>query len=193
MENRNIKSFNNVLINDGGLLTDVYSKLFDDRIVFLQGPITDDSSNLLKAQLLYLNQISTKDPIILYIDSPGGDVYTGLGIIDVMDFIQAPVETVNIGLAASMAAVVLCNGQAGKRRSLKHSRVLLHQPSGGIEGQSTDMQIAAKEIEEIKGELNKIIAKNTKKPISEIRLDAERDFWMGAKKAKEYGLIDRII
>ena len=183
----------NVLINSNGILTDVYSKLFDDRIVFLTDAITEETANVLKAQLLYLNHLDNSTPIKMYIDSPGGHVYTALGIVDIMEYIDAPVETVNIGLAASMAAIILSCGEKGSRRSLKRSRVMLHQPSGGIYGQSSDMEIAAKEIKEVKNELTSILVKNTIQSKDKIVEDLDRDFWMSASQSRKYGIIDKII
>ena len=181
---------NNIFVNDKGLVTDIYSKLFNDRIIFLNGEVDEESSNLIKAQLLYLDQISN-DPIKFYIDSPGGSVYTGLGIIDVMDYITSDVETVNIGLAASMAAVILCNGN--QRSALPNSRVLLHQPSGGAYGQSSDIEIVSEELKKVKKQLYKIISKRTGKPVDEIEDDSNRDKWLSANESLRYGLIDKIV
>lgn len=180
----------NIFINDNGLSTDIYSKLFEDRIIFLNKEVNEDSATLIKAQLLYLDQIS-HEPIKMYIDSPGGDVYTGMGIIDTMEFITSKVETINIGLAASMAAIILCCGDI--RKSLKHSRILLHQPLGGIYGQADDIEITAVEIKKIKTILYKTLSKKTGKSIDQIEIDANRDYWLDAKKAKKYGLIDEVI
>lgn len=179
-----------IYVNDRGMVTDIYSKLFDDRIIFLDTDINPESANLIKAQLLYLDQLSN-DPIKLYIDSPGGEVYTGMGIIDTMDYINSDVETVNIGLAASMAAVILCNGST--RKSLPNSRTLLHQPLGGVYGQSSDIEIASKEIKKIKNILYKIISKRTGRSMKDVYIDADRDYWMNPKEALKYGVIDEIV
>ena len=179
-----------IYVNDKGMITDIYSRLFNDRIIFLSTDINPESSNLIKSQLLYLDQISN-DPIKLYIDSPGGEVYTGMGIIDTMDYINSDVETVNIGLAASMAAVILCNGTT--RKSLPNSRTLLHQPMGGAYGQSSDIEIASIEIKKLKNILYKIISKKTGKAMKDVSIDADRDYWMNPKEALKYGVIDEII
>lgn len=181
----------NIFVNDGsGLITDIYSELFKDRVIFLTTDVNDESANLIKAQLLYLDQISN-EPIKLYIDSPGGDVYTGMGVIDVMNFVKSPIETVNIGLAASMAAVILCSGDV--RKALKHSRVLLHQPMGGVVGQATEIENASTEIKKLKKLLYKIISQKTGNSISKIEKNADRDYWMSAKEALKYNIIDEII
>ena len=181
----------NILVeNKNGLVTDIYSKLYMERIIFLKNEVNEETANLIKAQMLYLDTVSN-DPIKIYIDSPGGDVYTGLGIIDVMEFVRSPIETVNIGLAASMAAVILSCGD--KRKSLKNSRTMIHQPIGGIYGQADDITITATEIERIRKKLYKILSKKTKKGLKKIKEDASRDYWMSAKEAKKYGIIDEII
>lgn len=182
---------NNIFVEEkNGSVTDLYSKLYKDRIIFLKGDIDDESSNLIKAQLIYLDNLS-KDPIKIYIDSPGGEVYTGLGIIDTMDYISSPIETINIGLAASMAAVILANGNV--RKSLKNSRTMIHQPMGGMFGQTDDISITANELERVRKKLYKILSEKTGKSLKKINDDANRDYWMSAKESKKYGIIDEII
>lgn len=174
------------------MIHNVYDELFKDRIIFLDKPVDDITSNLVKAQLLYLDSISNDD-IYLYIDTPGGHIYTGLGIIDTMNYINSDVCTINIGLAASMGAVILASGAKGKRKSLPHSRTMLHQPLGGSSGQATDVIVDANEIGDIRTELYKILAKTTGNTLKKIEKDCERDYWLSAEKTKEYGLIDEII
>ena len=172
---------------------DVYSKLFENRIIFLNTDLDEHSANLIKAQLLYLDSIDNTKDIKLYIDSGGGNVYTSMGIVDTMDFITSDVETVNIGLAASMAAVILCYGQKGKRKSLKRSRTMIHQPLSGMEGQATDLEISTKEVLSLKKDLLNIIAEKSGKSIKQVNADCERDYWMTSNEAKKYGLIDIVL
>jgi ATP-dependent Clp protease, protease subunit len=172
---------------------DVFSKLLNERIIFLNTDLEAGVCNLIKAQLLYLESISD-DEISIYIDSPGGSVYSGLGLLDVMEYISNDIETVNTGLAASMAAVILCSGTPGKRRALKRSRTMIHQPLGyGGWGQASDMEIEAREINDLKKELYEIISEKTGQKYDKVYKDGDRDYWMSAKIAKDYGMIDQII
>lgn len=172
---------------------DVFSKLLNERIIFLNTDLETGVCNLIKAQLLYLESISN-DEISIYIDSPGGSVYSGLGLLDVMEYISNDIETVNTGLAASMAAVILCSGTPGKRRALKRSRTMIHQPLGyGGWGQASDMEIEAREINDLKKELYEIISEKTSQKYDKVYKDGDRDYWMSAKIAKDYGMIDQII
>jgi len=189
----NIDSHSTQVINEDGNFVDLYSKMLEDRIIFLTTEVDSYSANTIKSQLLYLNTISSDD-ISIYIDSPGGEVYTGLGILDVMDFVRADIQTVNIGLAASMAAVILAYGTNGKRKSLKRSRTLIHQPLGySGYSQASDIEINAKEIISLKEDLTKILADSTAQPYEKIKNDSDRDFWMNSKESKDYGLIDIIL
>lgn len=172
---------------------DVFSRLMMDRIIFLGVPINDDVANIVTAQLLFLESVDTRKDILLYLNSPGGSVYAGLGIYDTMDYVKPDVVTICTGLAASMAAILLCGGTKGKRSALKHSRIMIHQPSGGIGGQSKDIEITAKQIITLRKELYEIIAHHTGKTIDKIEQDADRDFWMRAEEAREYGLIDEVL
>lgn len=171
----------------------VFDKLLDERIIFL-GDIDDISTELVKANILYLDSISDED-ISLYINSGGGSVYSGLGLLDVMDYVNSDIVTVNTGLAASMAAVVLCSGEKGKRKSLKRSRTMIHQPMTGFGSyaQASDMEIEAKEINSLKKELYEIISENTGQPYDKVYKDGDRDYWMSAQDSKKYGMIDEII
>jgi ATP-dependent Clp protease protease subunit len=173
---------------------DVFSKLLNDRIIFLNAEIDSGICNLIKAQLMYLESISDDD-ISIYIDSPGGCVYSGLGLLDVMEYVKPDIETINTGLAASMAAVILCSGTHGKRKSLKRSRTMIHQPMSGAYGmfQASDIAIDAKEINSIKKELYEIISERTKQDIKKIEMDADRDYWMTSQESLKYGMIDKII
>ena len=171
---------------------DVFSRLMMDRIIFLGVPIDDTVSNIIQAQLLFLeSQDSTRD-IQIYINSPGGSVYAGLGIYDTMQLVQSDVATICTGLAASMASVLLTAGTAGKRSALPHSRVMIHQPLGGAEGQASDIEITAREILKLKDELYQIISDHSGQTMDKIRQDADRDYWMTAKEALEYGMIDKV-
>ena len=172
---------------------DIYSRLLNDRIVFLGEPITRESANLVIAQLLHLESQDPDKDISLYIDSPGGEVYAGLGILDTMNFIKPQISTICVGMAASMAAVLLACGTKGKRLCLPNSMVLIHQPSSGAQGQQTDIQIVADETKYIREHLNQILADATGQPIEKINADTERDNYLRAQEALEYGLVDRVI
>jgi ATP-dependent Clp protease protease subunit len=188
------KNLNSNTFDTSGLPIDIFSKLLDERIIFLSTEIDSDVCNIIKAQMLYLDSESNDD-ISIYIDSPGGSVYSGLGLLDVMDFIKSDVSTVNTGLAASMAAVVLCSGKKGKRRALKRSRTMIHQPLGygGWVQQASDMEIEAKEINSLKKELYEIISDKTGQNYDRVNKDGDRDYWMTSTEAKKYGMIDDII
>lgn len=178
--------------NRGERSYDIYSRLLEDRIVFLNGEVNDISANLVIAQLLHLEgKDSTKD-ISLYINSPGGSVTAGMGIFDTMNFIKPDVATICVGLAASMASLLLCSGAKGKRFCLPNSEVMIHQPSGGARGQATDIAIVAEHILKTKKRLNKILSKNTGQPLDRIEKDVERDYFMDAEEALKYGIIDKI-
>ena len=172
---------------------DVYSRLMMDRIIFLGYPITDEVANIVTAQLLFLESTDRTRDIQMYINSPGGSVHAGLGMYDTMQFISPDVSTICTGIAASMGAVLLCAGVKGKRTALKHSRVMLHQPSGAIGGQATDIGITAKEIKLLKHELYEVIAEHSGKDIETVAKDCDRDFWMKANDAKAYGLVDEVL
>lgn len=172
---------------------DVFSRLMMERIIFLGTPIDDTVSNIIQAQLLYLESIDNTKGIQIYINSPGGSVYSGLGIYDTMNYIKSDVSTICTGLAASMAAVLLCAGTSGKRFALPHSRVMIHQPLGGVDGQASDILIVANEIQKLKKELYTIMSEHSKMSVSDIEKDADRDYWMTASEAKDYGMIDSIL
>ncbi len=172
---------------------DVFSRLMMDRIIFLGQPIDDEVSNIVQAQLLYLASIDEKAGISMYINSPGGSVSAGLGIYDTMNLVAPPVSTICTGMAASMAAVLLCAGEKGLRSALPHSRVMIHQPLGGASGQASDILIEAKEIEKTRDELYGIIAQHSGNAIEKVFMDADRDYWMTAQEAKTYGMIDNIL
>ena len=172
---------------------DVFSRLMMDRIIFLGTEINDYTANTLQAQLLYLDSIDPSKDISIYINSPGGSVYAGLGIYDTMQFISSDVATFCTGLAASMAAVLLVAGQEGKRSALTHSRVMIHQPLGGAQGQASDIEITAREIMKIKKELYNIIAEHSHTDFDKVWADSDRDYWMTSQEAKEYGIIDEIM
>lgn len=172
---------------------DVFSRLMMDRIIFLGHAINDTVSNIINAQLLFMSSVDAKRPIKLYINSPGGGVYAGLGIYDTMNYISNEVHTVCLGMAASMAAVLLSSGSKGNRIVLPHSRVMIHQPLGGAEGQASDMEITMREMARIKGELYDILAKNTGKTMKQITADADRDYWMKGEEAVKYGMVDKLI
>ncbi len=178
--------------NMGERAYDIYSRLLKERIIFLGGGIDDQVANLVIAQLLFLESEDPKKDIFLYINSPGGHVSAGLAILDTMNHVKPDIATVTVGIAASAAAVILSAGKKGKRFALPNSEVMIHQVSGGTEGQATDILIAAKHIQRTKENLNRILAKNTGKPIDQIEKDAERDYWMTADEAKKYGIIDEI-
>ena len=172
---------------------DVFSRLMMDRIIFLGTQIDDYTANVIQAQLLYLDSADQGKDISIYINSPGGSVYAGYGIYDTMQFISSNVTTICTGMAASMAAVLLVAGAPKKRFALTHSRVMIHQPLGGVQGQASDIEITAREIAKVKQELNAIISKHTGRPIEEVSRDSDRDFWMSASEAKEYGMVDEIL
>ncbi|WP_047246321.1 ATP-dependent Clp endopeptidase proteolytic subunit ClpP [Maribacter thermophilus] len=172
---------------------DVFSRLMMDRIIFLGTGINDQVANIVQAQLLFLESADASKDIQIYINSPGGSVYAGLGIYDTMQFIKPDVATICTGMAASMGAVLLCAGEKGKRSGLSHSRVMIHQPMGGAQGQASDIEITAREILKLKEELYEIISKHSGQPIEKIHEDSDRDFWMKADVAKEYGMIDEIL
>jgi ATP-dependent Clp protease protease subunit len=172
---------------------DVYSRLMMDRIIFLGTQIDDYTANTLQAQLLYLDSVDSGKDISLYINSPGGSVTAGLGIYDTMQFIQSDVATICTGMAASMAAVLLVAGQEGKRSALPHSRVMIHQPLGGVQGQASDIEIEAKEILKFKKELYTIISDHSHTPYEKVYQDSDRNYWMTAEEAKEYGMIDNVL
>ena len=171
---------------------DVFSRLMMDRIIFLGVPIYDDVANIIQAQLLFLDSNDSSD-IQLYINSPGGAVSSGLGIYDTMQLIRSDVATINTALCASMASVLLCAGAKGKRYALPHSKVMIHQPLGGAQGQASDIEIAAKEISKTKHELYRIISEHTGQTIKKITADGDRDYWMTSQEALEYGMIDEVL
>lgn len=172
---------------------DVFSRLMMDRIIFLGAPIYDDAANIIQAQLLFLESIAPDKDIQLYINSPGGSVSAGLGIYDTMQLISSDVATICTGMAASMGAVLLTAGAAGKRSALPHSRVMIHQPLGGAQGQASDIEITAREIAKTKRELYEILSLHSGASIKKIERDADRDYWLTASEAKEYGLIDTVL
>lgn len=172
---------------------DVFSRLMMDRIMFLGTAINDSVANVIQAQLLFLQSTDSKRDIQMYINSPGGGVYAGLGIYDTMQFITPDVATICTGVAASMGAVLLCAGEKGKRSALPHSRVMIHQPLGGAQGQASDIEITAREILKLKDELYKIIAKKSGQSVEKVNQDSDRDYWMKAEEAKEYGMVDEIL
>jgi ATP-dependent Clp protease protease subunit len=172
---------------------DIYSRLLKDRIIFLGGGIDDHVANLVIAQMLFLESEDSEKDIHLYINSPGGVVTAGLAIYDTMQYLKAPVSTICVGQAASMGALLLASGTAGKRYALPHSRIMIHQPLGGFQGQATDIGIHAQEILRLKDTLNSIMAKHTGKDLDKLSSDTERDFFMGSEAAKEYGIIDNIV
>ena len=172
---------------------DIYSRLLNDRIVFLGEEITRDSANLVIAQLLHLESEDPDKDISLYIDSPGGEVYAGLGILDTMNFIKPDVSTICVGMAASMASVLLAAGTKGKRFALPNSMILIHQPSSGAQGQQTDIQIVADETKWLRNHLNELLSEYTGQPVEKINEDTERDNYMRASEALEYGLVDKVI
>ena len=172
---------------------DVFSRLMMDRIIFLGTAIDDYVANIIQAQLLFLESTDPKRDIQIYLNSPGGSVYAGLGIYDTMQFIQPDVATICTGMAASMAAVLLCAGAPKKRSALVHSRVMIHQPMGGVEGQATEIEITAREIQKLKKELYEIISNHSGQPYDKVWADSDRDYWMIASEAKEYGMIDEVL
>ena len=172
---------------------DVFSRLMMDRIIFLGTDVNDYTANVIQAQLLYLDSADPGKDVSIYINSPGGSVYAGLGIYDTMQYIQSDVSTICTGMAASMAAVLLVSGEKGKRFALRHSRVMIHQPMGGAQGQASDIEITAREIQKLKKELYTIIADHSGQPLDKVWKDSDRDYWMTAEEAKEYGMIDRVL
>lgn len=172
---------------------DVFSRLMMDRVIFLGAPINDDVANIIQAQLLFLEMDNAERDIQIYINSPGGSVSAGLGIYDTMQLVSPDVSTICTGMAASMAAVLLTAGAKGKRSALPHSRVMIHQPMGGVQGQASDIEITAREILKYKQELYEILSAHSGQSIDKITLDADRDYWMRADEAKEYGLIDEVL
>jgi ATP-dependent Clp protease protease subunit len=172
---------------------DIYSRLLKDRIVFLGTPIDDDVANVVIAQLLFLESEDPDKDISLYVNSPGGSVTSGFAIYDTMQYVKPQVSTICLGQAASMGAFLLAGGAAGKRYAVPNARIMIHQPLGGFQGQATDIEIQAKEILRIKARLNEILAKHTRQPIERIEKDTDRDYFMGAGEAKEYGIIDDVI
>jgi len=172
---------------------DVFSRLMMDRIIFLGTGIDDQVANIINAQLLFLESVDPKKDIQIYLNSPGGSVYAGLGIYDTMQYISPDVATICTGLAASMGAVLLCAGAEGKRTALKHSRVMIHQPLGGAQGQASDIEITAREIMKLKKELYDIISEHTGNPFDKVEHDSDRDYWMTSTEAKEYGMVDEVL
>lgn len=172
---------------------DVFSRLMMDRIIFLGTEVNDYTANVIQAQLLFLDQNDPGKDVSIYINSPGGSVYAGLGIYDTMQYISSDVATICTGIAASMAAVLLVAGQKGKRFALPHSRVMIHQPMGGAQGQASDIEITAREIKKLKHELYTIIADHSGQPFEKVERDSDRDYWMTAQEARDYGMIDSIL
>ena len=177
----------------GERVYDIFSRLLEERIIFLAGPVTDMNANVVIAQMLYLVSKDPKKDIKLYINSPGGSVTAGLAIYDTMQYLKCPVSTICIGLTASMAAIILAAGTKGKRFALPNAEILLHQVAGGAQGQATEIEITAKQIIKIKGSLNQILSNHTGQSIERVERDTERDFYMTAQEAKQYGLIDEVI
>jgi len=179
--------------NLGERAYDIYSRLLKENIIFLSGPIDDAMANTIIAQLLFLQSEDSKKDIHLYVNSPGGSVTAGLAIIDTMNHIKNDVSTVCVGIAASMAAIILSSGKKGKRFALPNAEVMIHQPSGGVEGQATDIAITAKHILKTREKTNKMLSENTGKAIAQIEKDVERDFFMDAEEAKKYGIVDKVL
>ena len=172
---------------------DIYSRLLRERVIFLVGPVNDQTANVVVAQLLFLESENPDKDISLYINSPGGSVSAGLSVFDTMQFIKPDVSTLCMGMAASMGSFLLAAGAKGKRFALPNSRIMIHQPSGGAQGQATDIEIQAREILKLRERLNMVFAERTGQPLDKVRLDSERDFFMSAEEAKDYGLIDQVI
>lgn len=172
---------------------DVFSRLMMDRIIFLGVPIDDYVANIIQAQLLFLESSDPNRDIQIYLNTPGGSVYAGLGIYDTMQYIKPDVATICTGIAASMGAIILCSGKEGKRTALKHSRVLIHQPMGGVQGQASDIEITAREIQKLKKELYQIITNHSKQSYKKVWSDSDRDYWMTAEEARDYGMIDEVL
>ena len=172
---------------------DVFSRLMMDRIIFLGTEVNDYTANVLQAQMLYLDSVDSAKDISIYINSPGGSVYAGLGIYDTMQFVNSDIQTICTGMAASMAAVLLVAGKEGKRSALPHSRIMIHQPMGGAQGQASDIEITAREIQKLKKELYTIISDHSHQPFDKVWADSDRDYWMTAEEAKEYGMVDEVL
>ncbi len=172
---------------------DVFSRLMMDRVIFLGTDVNDYTANVIQAQMLYLDSTDPGKDISIYINSPGGSVYAGLGIYDTMQYVASDVSTLCTGMAASMAAVLLVSGEKGKRFALRHSRVMIHQPMGGAQGQASDIEITAREIKKLKDELYNIIADHSGQPFEKVERDSDRDYWMTSQEALDYGMIDRIL
>ncbi len=172
---------------------DVFSRLMMDRVIFLGTEVNDYTANVIQAQMLYLDSTDPGKDISIYINSPGGSVYAGLGIYDTMQYVSSDVSTLCTGMAASMAAVLLVSGEKGKRFALRHSRVMIHQPMGGAQGQASDIEITAREIKKLKDELYNIIAEHSGQPFDKVERDSDRDYWMTSQEALDYGMIDRIL
>jgi len=172
---------------------DIYSRLLKERIIFLGGPIDDHSANIIIAQILFLQSEDPKKDISIYINSGGGSVYAGMAIYDTIKHVKNDISTICIGIAASMASIILSAGTKGKRYILPHSEVMIHQPLGGVEGQASDIEITAKQIIKLKGQLNEILSKNTGQPLAKIEKDVDRDFFMSAEDAVKYGIVDEIL
>ncbi len=200
MPNYLLNKFKNMLIPTvieksqfGERAYDIYSRLLRDRIIFLGGPIDDNTANIVIAQLLFLESEDSKKDIALYINSPGGSVTAALAMLDTMSHIKPDVSTICVGLAASAGALLLSAGKKGKRFALPNAEIMIHQPSGGAEGRASDIEISAKQIIKIREKLNKIMAENTGKPLSQIEKDVERDYYMSSDEAKKYGIIDKVL
>lgn len=172
---------------------DVYSRLMMDRIIFLGYPITDEVANIVTAQLLFLDSTDRTRDIQMYINSPGGSVYAGMGVYDTMQYVTPDVSTICIGVAASMAAVLMCAGTHGKRTALRHSRIMMHQPSAGAGGQASDIEITVAQVRKLKQELYEVVAQHSGQTLERIAADFDRDYWMNAQEAKEYGLVDEVL
>lgn len=172
---------------------DVFSRLMMDRIMFLGRPINDEIANVIQAQLLFLQSVDSSRDIQLYINSPGGSVYSGLGIYDTMQYVSPDVATICTGMAASMSAILLCAGAKGKRSVLPHARVMIHQPMGGVQGQASDIEITAREILKLKDELYQIISQHTGQPLEKVTEDSDRDYWLKAREAQLYGMVDEVL
>ena len=172
---------------------DIFSRLMMDRIIFLGTPINDDVANIIMGQLLYLESVDAKKDVMIYLNSPGGSVYAGLGIYDVMQYVSPDIATICTGMAASMASVLLCAGAKGKRSALNHARVMIHQPMGGAEGQASDIEITAKQIQILKKELYEIISLHSGQKYDKVWKDGDRDYWMKSEEAKKYGMIDEVL
>lgn len=186
----------NQFIEDGIIFPqDIFNRLLKDRIIILSGEIDTNICELIKANLLYLESLDSEEDITLYINSPGGSVYDGLGLLDIMEYIKPKIGTINTGLAASMAAIILSSGSKGKRKALKRSRTMIHQPMGGYSGwsQASDIEIEAKEINELKKQLYEIISENSGQTYNKVEKDGDRDYWLSANDAKKYGLIDEVL